>query len=97
VHLQPAFVGRDTELEILARAREAARAGRPQVVLLVGEGGAGKTRRLEEAAERSRREGWIVCGGAGVGVDVAVPHAPIAGVLRSVQATAHWADDSTVA
>lgn len=50
------FVGRLDALEQVAAAWEAAREGRPQVVLLRGEAGVGKTRVLLEAARRADAE-----------------------------------------
>ncbi len=51
------FVGRETELRRLARTLDGQG---PQVVALVGLGGAGKTRLALEAAERARRAGHDV-------------------------------------
>ncbi|WP_043285869.1 adenylate/guanylate cyclase domain-containing protein [Paraburkholderia oxyphila] len=49
------FVGREAELEQLNRALDKARAGRGQVVAVVGEAGVGKSRLFHEFKERSRR------------------------------------------
>ena len=48
------FVGRERELGLLERALRDAQAGRPTVVLLTGEPGAGKSRLCHELVERSR-------------------------------------------
>ncbi|HEV7735056.1 MAG TPA: AAA family ATPase [Candidatus Binatia bacterium] len=45
---EPAFVGRSRELDVLAAALDDARAGRGRFVLLLGDGGIGKTRTVEE-------------------------------------------------
>jgi class 3 adenylate cyclase/tetratricopeptide (TPR) repeat protein len=47
------FVGRRDELARLERALDAARAGRPRVVLVTGEPGAGKSRLCHELVERA--------------------------------------------
>ncbi len=48
------FVGRAHEVLLLERALREAEAGRPQVVLITGEPGAGKSRLCHEFVERSR-------------------------------------------
>jgi class 3 adenylate cyclase/tetratricopeptide (TPR) repeat protein len=54
------FVGRDAELDQLRAALERARAGRGQVVALVGEPGVGKSRLVWELVHSHRTEGWLV-------------------------------------
>jgi class 3 adenylate cyclase/tetratricopeptide (TPR) repeat protein len=48
------FVGRTPELALLERARREAQSGRPQVILITAEPGAGKSRLCHEFVERSR-------------------------------------------
>ncbi len=48
----PAFVGRATERAVLDEALKQARAGRPQLVTLIGEPGAGKSALVRDAAGR---------------------------------------------
>jgi class 3 adenylate cyclase len=48
------FVGRERELALLERALREARSGRPQVVLVTAEPGAGKSRLCHEFVERAR-------------------------------------------
>ena len=48
------FVGREHELALLERALSEARSGRPKIVLITGEPGAGKSRLCHELVERSR-------------------------------------------
>ena len=48
------FVGRASELARLEQALDAARSGRPRVVLISGEPGAGKSRLCHELVERAR-------------------------------------------
>ena len=50
-------VGREAQREVLARAVEGARAGQSACVLVIGEGGVGKTRLLQDAVEVARRAG----------------------------------------
>jgi predicted ATPase len=62
--VSPLFVGRDAELAALTAALDAAIAGEPAVVLLSGEAGVGKTRLVEEAAERASEAGARVLAGS---------------------------------
>src|SRR5262249_40984264 len=48
------FVGRERELALLERALKEAQSGRPTVVLISGEPGAGKSRLCHELVERAR-------------------------------------------
>ena len=57
------MVGRDDELELLRAAARAARSGDTASVLLVGEGGVGKTRLLGELATFARQTGVAVLSG----------------------------------
>jgi tetratricopeptide (TPR) repeat protein len=52
-----AFVGRRVELRQLAHMREEARAGRPQLAVIEGPPGIGKTRLAEEVGARAERDG----------------------------------------
>ncbi|WP_213306274.1 adenylate/guanylate cyclase domain-containing protein [Paraburkholderia sacchari] len=54
------FVGREAEMAHLDRALEMARAGRGQVVAVVGEAGVGKSRLFHEFKERSRRGSLVL-------------------------------------
>ena len=58
-----ALVGRENELTALRAAFDAARAGRPTIVLLTGEAGIGKTRLADEAAVIGRASGARVLRG----------------------------------
>lgn len=62
----PAFVGRQAELDALARALQAARQGAGDLVLVEAASGGGKTRLLDEAAMRAAQEGAAVFRGQGV-------------------------------
>jgi len=54
------FVGREAELADLARAWEGAVAGRPQMVLVSGEAGIGRTRLVQAVAELAAATGGLV-------------------------------------
>ncbi len=54
------FVGREAELQIVNQALEKARAGRGQVVALVGDPGVGKSRLFWEFIHSHRTHGWLV-------------------------------------
>jgi tetratricopeptide (TPR) repeat protein len=57
------LVGRDDELTTLGAALEAANAGRPNITLLVGQAGIGKTRLADEAAFIASTDGMRVLRG----------------------------------
>ncbi|MFQ5418624.1 MAG: AAA family ATPase, partial [Myxococcota bacterium] len=60
---RPIFVGRESEIASLYAAFEHALAGTPQLVLVAGEAGIGKTRLLEELAPAVRDDGATVLHG----------------------------------
>ena len=76
------LVGRDVELSGLEAALAAARDGRAQVVGIVGEAGAGKSRLCEELARTAAEAGVIVRRTAGVSHAQSAPLLPILGFLR---------------
>ncbi len=57
------LVGRDDELTTLRVGLDAARSGRPNIALLVGQAGIGKTRLADEAAITARADGMQVLRG----------------------------------
>jgi len=73
------LVGRQTELERLLEALDAARRGSGALVLLAGEAGVGKTRLAAELADGS--SALVLTGRAGR--TAAAPYAPIVAALRS--------------
>jgi len=75
-------VGRQAELDRLRTAVRAAASGAGDAVVLVGEGGIGKTRLLNEAAQEARRRGVPVLVGR-ASVAVPVSFGMIAESLRS--------------
>src|SRR4051812_26408243 len=83
--VSPVLVGRDAELAVLTAALDAAVEGVPGVVLLGGEAGVGKTRLVEEAAQRAQAAGARVLTGGCVELGgEALPFAPLADALRQL-------------
>ncbi len=76
------LVGREAELSALRAALDDAGEGRAQVVGLVGEAGAGKSRLCDELARHATDLGVTVRRTAGVSHAQAVPLLPILGFLR---------------
>jgi class 3 adenylate cyclase/tetratricopeptide (TPR) repeat protein len=76
------FVGRDTEIEVLRRALEQARAGHGQVVAVVGEAGVGKSRLVYEFVHSHRTPGWLVLESAAVSYGQATPYVPVVDLLK---------------
>ncbi len=75
-------VGREVELDQLRRAVQDARAGRATCLLVVGEGGIGKTRLLGEASSYARRSGLGVLAGR-ASIPSPAPFGVVAEALRS--------------
>ena len=81
---QQVMVGRDTELAGILGLLAGAADARPGVGLVSGEGGAGKTRLLDEVLERLP-SGTAVGRGTGVGfLGGRIPYAPLISALRSL-------------
>jgi class 3 adenylate cyclase/tetratricopeptide (TPR) repeat protein len=76
------FVGRATELGALHTALERAGGGRGQVVALVGEPGAGKSRLVWELVHSHRTQGCLVLESAAVSYGKAMPLLPVVDLLR---------------
>jgi DNA-binding CsgD family transcriptional regulator/tetratricopeptide (TPR) repeat protein len=80
-----AFIGRADELQRLAATLERAEQGRPQLVLLAGEAGVGKTRLLLEFADQARRRGARVLAGGCVELgDLGLAYLPVVDALRGL-------------
>jgi tetratricopeptide (TPR) repeat protein len=77
------FVGRDHELETLGEALDAARAGRGQVVAVVGGPGVGKSRLYWEFTHSHRSQGWLVLESRSVSYGKATAYLPIVDLLRA--------------
>ena len=82
--VSPAFVGREAELSTLADACERARGGTPGAVLVGGEAGGGKTRLIDEFAERVRGDVLVLAGGCLELSKAGFPYAPFTAALRQL-------------
>jgi len=78
------LVGRERELAFLEGCWQRAEAGRAKLVLISGEAGVGKTRLLEEFANRLRWQGVRVPWGCCYEFERALPYQPVAEALRTV-------------
>jgi class 3 adenylate cyclase/predicted ATPase len=76
------FVGRDDELERLARALEQAAQGRGQLVAVVGEAGVGKSRLFVEFTHE-HRAGWLVLECGSVSYGRRTPYLPLIDLLKT--------------
>jgi DNA-binding CsgD family transcriptional regulator/tetratricopeptide (TPR) repeat protein len=80
-----ALTGRAEELHRLDATLDRAEQGRPQVVLLAGDAGVGKTRLLLAFAERARLRGMRVLMGACVELgDIGLAYLPVVDALRQL-------------
>ncbi|HWY24519.1 MAG TPA: adenylate/guanylate cyclase domain-containing protein, partial [Nevskia sp.] len=77
------FVGREAERGLLQAAFEEARAGRGQVVAVIGEAGMGKSRLCHEFAQDCERGGVAVHRATGVPYATAMPFHPVQTLTRS--------------
>jgi len=77
------FIGRGAELEQLRAALERARAGRGQVVAIVGEPGVGKSRLVLEVTHSHRTDGWLVLEASAVSYGKAAPFMPVVELLKT--------------
>jgi DNA-binding NarL/FixJ family response regulator len=79
------FIGRAAELRRLEVVLDRAEQGWPQVVLLAGEAGVGKTRLLVECADRARGRGMRVLAGGCVELgDIGLAYLPVVDALRGL-------------
>ena len=79
------FIGRAVELRRLDALLERAGQGSPQVVLVAGEAGVGKTRLLLALADRARQRGTRVLMGASVELgDIGFAYLPVVDALREL-------------
>ncbi|WP_346098482.1 helix-turn-helix transcriptional regulator [Streptomyces olivaceiscleroticus] len=82
------FVGRSSELSLLADALTRTTAsGEPQALLIGGEAGVGKTRLIEEFAAAARAAGALVALGGCIEIgSEGLPFAPFSAILRTLHA-----------
>jgi oligopeptide transport system substrate-binding protein len=81
------LVGREQELAFLHQCWQGAQAGQGRLALISGEAGVGKTRLVEEFANRLRWQGVRVLWGRCYEFERALPYQPIAEALRTVLPT----------
>ncbi|HYX46791.1 MAG TPA: AAA family ATPase [Sphingomicrobium sp.] len=75
------FVGRDAEMGMLANAAERAKAGKGQIVALVGEAGIGKSRVFWEFTRSAEMQGWHVLDAGSVSYGKATSYLPLVDLL----------------
>ncbi len=85
---QTPFTGRTAELARLTHRLEDARGARGGVVMVMGEPGIGKTRMLEEFAERVRAQGTLVLWGRCYEGEAGRPYGPFAEAIGEYARTA---------
>ena len=77
------FVGRTAEFETLCQALDRAKAGRGQVVALVGEPGVGKSRLFWEFTHSRRTVDWLIVESGSVSYGKATAYLPITDLLKA--------------
>ena len=80
-----AFIGRAEELRRLGATLDRAELEQPQLVLVAGDAGMGKTRLLLEFADRAQQRGWRVLVGGCVELgDIGLAYLPVVDALRGL-------------
>src|SRR5204862_7642031 len=77
------FIGRDPEMEVLARATERVAAGNGEVVAVVADPGIGKSRLVHEFVRTVIPSGWSVLETSAASYDAKATYRPVSGLLRS--------------
>ena len=91
------YIGRDVELNQVARAALEAAAGRTRIVLVTGDAGAGKTALASQVSQRLAGEGWLTAIGRCPEHEGVPAGWPWAEVLRYLAAAAASADPQPLA
>ncbi|MCA9122791.1 MAG: response regulator [Planctomycetaceae bacterium] len=84
---EPAFVGRDQELDLLTSKLAATQAGQGGLVLLEAESGGGKSRLLSEFSQRGATQGAWVLRGQGTDQAAQRPFQVLTGVIDGLETT----------
>ena len=82
--MRGALIGRERELAVLTECLSAALTGRPQLVLVQGEAGIGKTRLADELVALAAAEGVLGAWGLAADLSNAPPYWPWRQVLRTI-------------
>ena len=77
------FIGRDAEIEQIRRDLDLARAGRGQLVVIVGEPGVGKSRLVYEFTHSHRTQDWLVLEAGSVSYGKATSYLPVIDLLKA--------------
>jgi class 3 adenylate cyclase/tetratricopeptide (TPR) repeat protein len=77
------FVGRESELAQLTRARDRARSGSGQLMAVVGEPGVGKSRLYWEFTRSHLTDGWLILESTSVSYGKATAYLPVIALLRT--------------
>ncbi|HQX50144.1 MAG TPA: protein kinase, partial [Planctomycetaceae bacterium] len=85
---EPAFVGRGQELALLNAQLERTQSGERGLVLLEAESGGGKSRLLQEFAQRGAQQGAWILRGQGLNQAAQRPFQLLSGVAEGIMATA---------
>ena len=81
--IDPAFVGRDDQMETLEQGLEHALAGGQQHIMMFSQSGMGKTRLLTEISRVAARKGFLILHGRSSNHAAQEPNAPLASNDRS--------------
>ncbi len=92
-----AYIGRDAELALALDAAAGAAAGRPQIMLVTGDAGAGKTALSDWVSQRLNAQGWTVTVGRCPEHEGAPPGWPWAEALRHLASAAPPAEPQALA
>ena len=90
------FVGRDVELTSLTPTFGRARAGRGQIVAVVGEAGVGKSRLVWECARSDQTDGWRILEAGTDPSGAATSYLAAIGLLRAFCRIEPWDDVPTI-